>query len=181
MRGGGGVLVATGAGVDPAVMKEALNGIALTTWRERGPKALRFAPEDSRHPIFRPFRGMGTLANVTFSRATIVTPAPAAAVIARYSDGSPALIDEPAGRGRVLVFGSDLNHSENDLPLQPAFVPFVHEAVRYLAASRAARSEYVVGELPDGIGDVPGVVQVAADGNRRAAVNVIPANRIPPA
>jgi hypothetical protein len=87
----------------------------------------------------------------------------------------------------VLLFASDLNNVWNDFPLQPAFVPFVHETLRYLAASRAPRTEYVVGELPGAAGSRPGVAQLGAAGGpapdapagsaravRRVAVNVDP-------
>ena len=73
--------------------------------------------------------------------------------------------------GRVLIFASDLNNRWNDFPVQPAFVPFVHETLRYLAATRASRAEYAVGELPGAGGATPGAVLF---GTRRVAVNVDP-------
>ena len=42
-------------------------------------------------------------------------------------------MEEASGEGRVLLFASDLNNAWNDFPLQPAFVPFLHEIA---AASR---------------------------------------------
>jgi hypothetical protein len=56
--------------------------------------------------------------------------------------------------------------------VQPAFVPFVHETLRYLAAARASRSEYFVGDLPGEAGLAPGVVSLTPP--RRVAVNVDP-------
>ena len=171
VRGGGGVLIAAGPDVDPAIVRDALQQVGQTTWRPRDPQALRFAPDDSRHPVFRVFGGVGTLSNVAFSRAAQVEPAAGAVVVARYSDGSPALVEETAGNGRVLVFASDLNNVWNDFPLQPAFVPFVHETFRHLASSRRPPTEYLVGELSGAAGRTPGVVAVA---NRRVAINVDP-------
>jgi hypothetical protein len=92
-------------------------------------------------------------------------------VIARYTDGTPALVEDRATGGRVLVFASDLNNRWNDFPVQPAFVPFVHETLRYLAAARAARDEYLVGELSGADGNRAGLAQV---GGRRVAVNIDP-------
>ena len=80
-------------------------------------------------------------------------------------------MEEASGEGRVLLFASDLNNAWNDFPLQPAFVPFLHESLRHLAASRQAATEYLVGALPGDLGRTPGVVDVAA---RRVAVNVDP-------
>jgi hypothetical protein len=192
VRGGGGLLVAAGPDVDPAILSQALSGVAATSWRARPAAApVSFAPADSRHPVFRPFGGVGALGNVTFARAALVDVPDGATVLARYTDGTPALVEEPAGSSRVLVFGSDLNHRWNDFPLQPAFVPFVHETIRYLASPRTSRSEYLVGELPGTLGAAPGVVALSPAGrtlsgppgepdkarptrDRRVAVNVDP-------
>jgi hypothetical protein len=130
---------------------------------------LTFAPDDSRHPVFRVFGGAGSLGNVGFARAVRITPPAGANVIARYSDGSPALVEERTTGGRVMVFGSDLNYRWNDFPLQPAFVPFIHETVRYLASPRTSRSDYLVGELQ--AASAPGVVDLQG---RRVAVNPDP-------
>ena len=172
VKGGGGLLVTGGPDVDPKVLVEALSGVVPTKVTERAAAdPLRFAPSDGRHPVFRIFGGAGTLANVTFSRTARVVPSATAEVIARYTDGSAALVEDRATGGRVLIFGSDLNNRWNDFPVQPTFVPFVHETLRYLAATRASRTEYVVGELPGAAGATPGAVPL---GRRLVAVNVDP-------
>ncbi|MBI3048725.1 MAG: BatA domain-containing protein [Acidobacteria bacterium] len=175
VRSGGGLLVTAGPDVDPAIFTQALAGIVSTSWRVRE-AALSFAPADGRHPVFRPFGGVGTLGHVRFTRAALVEAPEGAGILARYTDGTPALVEERTDAGRVLVFGSDLNHRWNDFPLQPAFVPFVHETIRYLAAPHTTRSEYLVGELPGAAGTAPGVVQLAQNQprSRRVAVNTDP-------
>ena len=150
VRGGGGLLVAAGPDVDPAILGGRARRLVETSWATRPAEALTFAPDDSRHPVFRVFGGAGTLANVGFSRAVRISAPSGASVIAHYSDGSPALVEERTAGGRVLVFGSDLNYRWNDFPLQPAFVPFIHETVRYLASPRTSRTEYLVGDLQAG-------------------------------
>ena len=137
------------------------------------------APDDARHPIFRPLAGGGSLGNATFSRIAQVKPGVTAQTLARYSDGSAALVDEAAGQGRVVLLASDLNNSWNDLPVQPAFVPFLHETLRYLATDRGGRNDYIVGELPGNLGAAPGAVTLS-DG-RRVAVNVDPRESDPSA
>jgi hypothetical protein len=172
VRGGGGLLVAAGPDVDAAILKDALAGLVETTWESRPAQPLTFAADDSRHPVFRVFGGAGTLGNVGFSRAVRMTAPPSASVIARYSDGSPALVEERTSGGRVLIFASDLNYRGNDFPLQPGFVPFIHEAIRYLASQRTSRTEYLVGELQAAA--MPGVISLPAPASRRIAVNVDP-------
>jgi hypothetical protein len=171
VRAGGGLLLTSGPEVDPAIVRQALNGIVLTSWTVRPDASVSFAAEDSRHPIFRVFGGLGTLGGVSFSRAARIAVAEGADVLARYSDGSPALVEERTTGGRVLVFGSDVNNRWNNLPLQPAFVPFIHESLRYLASPRARRSAYLVGELQGNAGLTPGVIELQG---RRVAVNTDP-------
>jgi hypothetical protein len=66
-------------------------------------------------------------------------------VLARYEDGSAALIEANVGKGRVLLFTSSLGPSWNDLALTPLYLPFVHQMVRY-AGSREERSWYALGQ-----------------------------------
>lgn len=177
VQSGGGLLLAAGPDVEPRIVKEALGTMVRTSWRVRDAGPVRVAPDDSRHPVFRVFGGVGTLGNVVFDRVATVEAPDTADVLARYTDGTPALVEERAGAGRVLVFASDLNRQWNDFPLQPAFVPFVHETMRYLAAARTSRTEYLVGQLPGAIGAAPGVVRLGADEEqrgRRVAINVDP-------
>lgn len=176
VRGGGGLLLTGSPDVEPEMLRQALGDLSPTTWEMRDRTALSFAPDDARHPIFRPFGGAGTLANVRFARSVLLDAPAGARVIARYTDGTPALVEERGGSGRVLIFASDLNYAWNDFPLQPGFVPFVHETLRYLASPRALQSEYTVGELTDSRGRAPGVLRLenTATGQRGrpVAVNV---------
>jgi len=66
-------------------------------------------------------------------------------VLARFEDGSPALVELVAGKGRVLLFTSSLGPSWNDLPLTPLYLPFVHQMVRY-AGSHQENSWYQIGQ-----------------------------------
>ena len=60
-------------------------------------------------------------------------PKASANVLARYEDGSPALLEANVGRGRVLLFTSSLGSSWNDLPLTPLYLPLVHQMIRYVS------------------------------------------------
>jgi hypothetical protein len=171
VRSGRGVLLTAGPDVEPAVVRQALTGVVTTSWRDRDAGQLSFAPDDARHPVFRLFGGAGALGNVRFTRAALIEPSRSANVIARYTDGTPALVEERESGSRVLVFGSDLNHRWNDFPLQPAFLPFVHEALRYLASPHDGRAEFVVGELAGTAGLTPGAVAIGSSG-RRVAINI---------
>ena len=93
--------------------------------------------------------------------------------VARFSNGTPALLERASGRGRVLLFASDVDRRWNDFPLHPAFVPFVVESLRYVLAGAADRRpprDYTVAQAPAEARHAPGVYRTAD--NRPFAVNV---------
>ena len=186
---GGGLLVAVGPGVDPRLIRDVLGAagdVSATAAVEapEGDGPRRLAVVDPRHPIFRPFgRLAAALGQVRFTRTAPVTPpapgaGPAGArggarVLATFDHGDPALIEYDAAPGRALVFASDLHNVWNDFPRRSAFVPFLHEAVRYLAGSRTAPRHVTPAEAPAGVPPEPGVATAPGSG-RRVAVNVDP-------
>ncbi len=44
-------------------------------------------------------------------------------------------MEKQIGEGHVLLFASGLDNLTNDLPVRPAFVPFVDRTARYLSGS----------------------------------------------
>jgi hypothetical protein len=108
---------------------------------------------------------------VRFTRTWRVQP-DGWSIVARFSNGLPALLERSLGEGRIVLFASDLDRRWNDLPLHPAFVPFVLEAVRHAGASRRQVRDYTVASAPAGTGPGPGVFK--ASDNREVAVNVDP-------
>jgi hypothetical protein len=90
-------------------------------------------------------------------------------VLARFSNGTPALLERTVERGRVVLFASDVDRRWNDFPVHPAFVPFVLETLRYVGGNRSVH-DYVVAQAPAEARRTPGVYQ-DADG-RAYAVNV---------
>ena len=99
---------------------------AFSAIEQSGP--LTLAATDLRHPIFRPFGALAAnLGQVRSDRAWRVSPE-GWSIVARFSNGSPALLERALGAGRVVLFASDLDRQWNDFPLHPAFVPFALEA-----------------------------------------------------
>ncbi len=175
-REGGGLIVAAGANVDGEVMTSVLGGATLRVAASSQAQPRTIAAADVRHPVFRGFgANAAALALVRFERIASVGGS-SCQTVARFTSGEAALIDCPAGEGRALVFASDLDNSWNDFPRHPSFVPFVHEAVRYVASARTVAAEYTVGDAPAGVPPTPGIATVAdASGRRRqVAVNVDP-------
>jgi hypothetical protein len=169
VRAGGGVLVAASPDVEPAVLATMFGvGAALAGLHESA-SAVSLSVTDLRHPIFRPFGTLSAnLGQVQFERVWRLNPE-GWHVAARFTDGTPALLERAEGNGRVVLFASDLDRRWNNFPVQPSFVPFVLEAVRYVSATREGEADYVVSNVP---ADVPARPGVHRAGNRIVAVNV---------
>ncbi len=173
VQSGGGLVIAGSPEVDPLV----LSSIFKWTPRVAGPVdvagAATFSPTDLRHPIFRPFGPLAAnLGQVHFSKAWSVA-GDNWDVLARFTDGRAALVECREGQGRIVLFASDLDRRWNDFPLNPAFVPFAVETVRYASGTRDRGRDYIVGSAPAGAAEQAGVYRATAD-NRAVAVNVDP-------
>ena len=172
---GGGVLIVTGPTLDPALVSDIFRPSATLSLRPvEHDRDLSVSVTAPRHPIFRAFGDLvGTLGQIRFRRTMHLGQTDAGRVLARFADGTPALAEYSVGRGRVLVFASDLNNEWNDFPRRPTFVPFVHEVVRYLIGQPEHQHEFLVADAPLGVDREPGLRRVPASG-RRIVLNVDP-------
>jgi hypothetical protein len=180
VRSGGGLLIAAGPDVDGEVVADVLGGGSALRIQPVAAKTVEraLAPADVRHPVFHAFAAnAATLGLVRFRNAARIGGS-GCQTIARFTTGDTALIDCPAGDGRALVVASDLDNRWNDFPLHATFVPFLHEAVQYLASARGHASDYVVADAPKGVAHRPGIATIADGGRsgstRRVAINVDP-------
>lgn len=174
---GGGLLVAGAPEVDATVLASVLKWPDFgATEADGGPAAL--AVTNLRHPIFHPLGPLtANVGQVRFNRIWLVR-GEGWEVAARFSSGTPALLERRQGDGRVLIFASDVDRRWNDFPLHPSFVLFAIESVRHVAAQPSLPRDYLVAEAPAGAGPQPGVFTLAA-GGRRVAVNVDVRERSP--
>jgi hypothetical protein len=183
-RGGGGLLIAAGPDIDADVVADVFGDGSLL--RVAAPVQMvaerrTLAPADVRHPIFQPYGSNAATLGLVKFRIVARIGGPGCQTIARFTTGEPALLDCSIGDGRAMVMASDLDNRWNDFPLHPTFVPFLHEAVRYLSSGRPHADEYLVGDAPAGVPREPGIATlqdragVGAPGRtRRVAVNVDP-------
>jgi Aerotolerance regulator N-terminal/von Willebrand factor type A domain len=173
VRGGGGLLIAASPEVESAVVSAIFGWPSVMTGSVEIAGSAALSPIDLRHPIFRPFGALAAnLGQIRFTTAWRLT-IDGWDVIARFTDGNPAVVERREGQGRVVLFASDLDRQWNDFPLNPAFVPFTVEAVRYISDTRERRRDFVVGAAPAPAGAAPGIYQVGSD-NHAIAVNVDP-------
>ena len=150
-RGGGLLVIAGQRGTWPQDQAAALPTLAAeSTDRSKGPAARLVALEYG-HTIFEPFRAprSGDFSTARFYGYRASTTARDGAVLARFDDGAPALVEKRMGAGRVLVWLSSFDLGWNDLPLKPVFLPFVHQMARHLAGYREAAPWLKVGDVLD--------------------------------
>lgn len=149
---GGGVLVALGeAAAWPQSGADLLPGtIGPVEDRIQG-RGGRLGYLDYEHPVFEVFAGprSGDFTGARFYRARRFEPSDSATVLARFDDGSPALVEHRVGRGRVLVWTTSLDAFWNDLALQPVYLPFVHRLAEYLGGRAEPVPWFVTGQVVD--------------------------------
>ncbi len=142
---GGGVLAFLGEGLDPAVYENGFfTGVFGCSIKERrgtpGSRTSfhRMDQVDFEHPVFR-FDGRyaesPSTGEARFYASYAIDAGLGARVIARFMDGTPAVVEGRSGSGRALLVATDLNTGWSDLALRSAFVPFMHRSVRYLHPS----------------------------------------------
>ncbi|HEV7501461.1 MAG TPA: hypothetical protein VGQ33_15710, partial [Vicinamibacteria bacterium] len=149
---GGGLLVVLGdpaAGPWPAEAAGLLPGGLGPAVDRSSDWGATLAYVDYGHPIFELFRGphSGDFSSARFFRYRGLEAA--SGVLARFDDGAPALASRTAGKGRVLVWTSSIDTSRNDLALQPVFLPFLHQLVRYASSYTESPVSYTVGDALD--------------------------------
>jgi hypothetical protein len=169
VRGGGGLLIAASPDVDPSLLSMLFDWQPGLPAAEQAMTSASLSATDLRHPIFEPFGALGAnLGHVRFDRSWRVGSG-GWDVVARFTDGAPALLERTEGRGRVVLFASDLDRRWNDFPLHPSFVPFAVETLHHVSGARDESRDYVVGNVPDGVRPAPGIYPFL---NRTVAVNV---------
>ncbi|MGI9625639.1 MAG: BatA domain-containing protein, partial [Longimicrobiales bacterium] len=131
---GGGLLMVLGDGTrvpaDQADFLPVTVGAVSDAGRE--PRRLGFVDYD--HAVFEAFRGArsGDFSKAAFYRSRALTAAETGRVLARFDDGSIALAEGRVGRGRVLIWATGLDRFWNNFPLQPVYLPFIHQLATYL-------------------------------------------------
>ncbi len=132
---GGGLLVVSGErSAWPPDGPDLLPGsIGGPVDREGRGGALGFV--DYSHPVFELFGAprSGDVTTARFFRYRQIDPTELATVVARFDDGSVALVERRVGEGKVLLWASTLDGFWSDLAKKPVYLPFVHRMTEYLS------------------------------------------------
>ncbi|HEX4128403.1 MAG TPA: BatA domain-containing protein [Pirellulales bacterium] len=165
-QAGGGVAVCVGDAAQPvasfnsAAAAEVLPAkLDLVARHPQGDVSL--APDDSQHPLlekFRPLRGtIGWDAFPVYRYWQVTALTPGAQTVAAYSDGDPAILERPLGRGRVLLLTTPVSESPHASAgdrwnllatgFEPwPFVMLANEMTLYLAGSSDTQFNYLAGQ-----------------------------------
>jgi hypothetical protein len=183
IRDGGRVLVSLGPDTDLETLGDTVGtAVEVVDAGEAASKrTVTLAAVDGRHPIFRPFATpTGALGDVYVEQYRRLNDLEGRTVLARFAGAGIAMTEQPVGQGRLLLFASDLENRWNRFPLNPAFVPWVIETVRYLAQGREQRQNYTLPNVPPGINPAPGVYELppaaaaaTAESTHRQPVRVV--------
>jgi hypothetical protein len=158
-----------GAGILPGELQEPTSA--------DGSEATSVLGYDATHSIFRFLRGKPD----PIPSATIGRYFPAVArqtyawPLAWYASGDPFLIEGSSERGRVILMTTSLDADWTTLPLSNFYLPFLQNAVRYLAANPTERniSPGQPIQLAFADGEAPRHVWLTDPRGRRTPVDVV--------
>jgi hypothetical protein len=149
-------------------------GATLTAADHRPADYALLTEPDYQHPLLAPFADprYGDFSKIRFwrYRRLDLTGCPQARVLARFDSGDPALVEIPAGRGRVQVWAAGWAPADSQLALSTKFVPLLHSLLDLGAGPPPGTAQYAVGDalpLPEPGTTFPGAVMRLPDGTTR--------------
>ena len=163
VRTGGNLLIAVGPGTAVG-NKVPVSGLAVSGSRMADRAKELFATvaqRDQTHPVIEKMTGLET---VKFYQLAQIEPG-SAKVLARTASGQPVMLEQQEGDGRILVLASGLDNLGNNLPIHPAFLPFVERTAQYLSRQEESTQAVAVGET----------IELRAAADRAVTVEVLDA------
>jgi hypothetical protein len=181
VEGGGGLLVFGGEHVtaESGAYLLAERGTTQTLGQNQaGDMPYRLKSWDIRHPIFAPFSDpqLGDLTRLAFTARTQLAATPGTAVLARFGDGAPAVIEQKVGKGSIIWLAVAADRSSGDWTSSRLFLPIVYQLVGYqtgLTAGGHVRSVTLEGQAETedtspGIEDNEGFMRIVKSSPREA-------------
>lgn len=154
VRNGGGLIIAMGDQINPTIFNQLFRELSPAVVSDRAFASLNressviMTDVDYQHTIFRMFAdaGQGDPSSAQFYQYVNVSPVSAEAVLARFDDGGPALLESKIGNGKVILFTSSLDTEWNNLPVKAIFLPLLYQTVQYVSAEKKGQKSYLVGQ-----------------------------------
>lgn len=143
----------------PGKLVEAVNGVS----EGRKESGAMIAPKMLDHPLTRFFATMPIeqWAQISFTKHFKVIPSENATVLLRLAGSDdPLLIEQQYGRGHVILFTSSADREWTDMPVHPAYLMLVQQAVTHMTR-RSSETPVTVSESI--------MFEIATDDESRAA------------
>jgi len=103
-----------------------------------------------KHPLLAPFSEprFGDFTKIHFwkYRRINIEDLPDARVLARFDSGDPALVEQPVGKGSLLVLTCGWHPSDSQLALSSKFVPLLYSILEYGGVLAGNQLQYFVGD-----------------------------------
>ena len=153
LKAGGNLIIFLGGKVEP----ERYNGWEFIPCEVVSPQGypdkgnyFNLGDVDYTHPIFRKFGlpGNGDLTLPKFYQCYSINEksrAPDCHILARFTNGFPAVVERNYGMGRVLMVTTTCDSEWTNFPLRAVYLPLVHEMVYYMSR-RKTGEKYHVGD-----------------------------------
>ncbi len=154
VRNGGGLIITMGDQINPTIFNQLFRELSPAVVSGRAFASLNressviMTDIDYQHTIFRMFAdaGQGDPSSAQFYQYVNVSPISPEAVLARFDDGGPALLERKIGNGKVILFTSTIDTEWNNLPVKAIFLPLLYQTVQYASAERKGQKSYLVGQ-----------------------------------
>lgn len=140
VEAGGGLMVMAGSRIGAG--REGLVPPVRVTGNAERATGSGVAVTDIAHPVLRSFgenpsAGLGA---VSVRRYPVLEADPGLGVLARFDDGSPALVAGSMGSGRVMVSAIPVDGTRSDFVLSTGFLPLLLDGLTWLSQSGSERS-----------------------------------------
>lgn len=153
VEAGAGLLVVLGSRTPPTAWTNEGRSVLPASFGDPMDRAAgsRLGYIDFDHAALRTFREphSGDFTAARFFRFRRLEAQEGSAVLARFEDGIPAVVEGRLGEGRVIVLASGVSNFWNDLVVQPVFLPFLHQLTKHLAGYREPEGWAEVGSVVD--------------------------------
>ena len=141
--------LATLGGFPEPQMTEVTNGFAL------------FGEVDFSHPLFAPFADprYSDFTHIHFwkHRHWEIPSGTTAHVLAKFDDGSPALVQLSVGKGNLLVLASGWNPADSQFAVSSKFPPLMQRILDWSGADSVERFQFLTGDAIPGAPGTAGV------------------------
>ena len=139
VRNGGGVVVAASRRLGARSSASTIIPARVTGMADRLPdRGGTLTQLHLEHALFAPFRSTpDALGGARFLRYPRLDASAGTEVLARFDDALPAIVERKLGSGRIVMVAAPLDAQNGDLPLQPAFLPFVRQLVLHTSGRDA--------------------------------------------